>query len=77
MSGNCGALSLSMAAGYKGHPTPAKAITAFLASGTASFRLPKTGWTTTDGRMYTSGTAHLQMWRIPNAGYAVTGASNC
>ena len=69
--------SLSLAPGYKGYPTPARAITAFVASGTASFPLPKTGWTTVDHRMYASGTAHLELWHIPEAGYAVTAASNC
>jgi hypothetical protein len=76
-SGNCGALSLDLAPGYKGYSTPTHAITAFLASGTATFPLPKSGWTTHDHRSYTSGTAHLQMMHIPHGGYAVNEASNC
>lgn len=76
-SGNCGALSLDLAAGYAGYSTPAKAIAAFLASGTASFPLPTAGWTTLDHRTYTSGTAHLQLLHLAGGGYALTEASNC
>ena len=76
-SANCGALTLDLATGYKGYSTEAKAITAFVVSGTASFPLPMTGWATVDHRTYTSGTAHLKLRHIPHAGYAVTEASSC
>ena len=76
-SGNCGALTLDLAAGYKGYPTPPQAITAFVGSGTASFPLPRTGWTTHDHTIYTSGTAHLHLLHIAHGGYAVNEAGNC
>ena len=76
-SGKCGALTLDLAAGSRGYPTLAKAITAFLASGTASFPLPKSGWETLDHRIYTSGKAQLTLRHIRHGGYAVTEASNC
>ena len=76
-SGNCAGLTLDLAAGYKGYPTPAKAITAFLTSGTASFPLPKTGWTTHDHSIYTSGAAHLHLLHITDGGYAVNEANIC
>lgn len=76
-SSACGALSLDLAAGYKGYPTPPQAINAFLGSGTASFPLPKAGWTTLDHTIYTSGPAHLNLVHIAHGGYAVNEASNC
>ena len=75
--GDCRALTLDLVAGYKGYQIEAKAIAGFLASGTASFPLPKDGWTTLNRPTYTSGTAHLQLLHILDGGYAVTDVSNC
>lgn len=74
---NCEGLTLDLAAGYTGYPTPAQAITAFLTSGTASFPLPKTGWITHDHGIYTSGAAHLHLLHITHGGYAVNEANSC
>lgn len=76
-SGTCHAVQVDYVATYKGLPTPAKAIAAFIASNTAPFPLPKAGWTTVDHLTYTSGTTKIEIWHNPHAGYAVTGASSC
>jgi hypothetical protein len=75
--GTCRAVQVDFVSTYEGLPTPAKAIADFIASKTADFPLPKTGWTTVDHHYYTSGKARLEMSHLPHAGYAVSGASSC
>lgn len=73
----CRAVAIGLASFAKGLPTPEEAISAFVSSSTAEFPLPKHGWTSLDAVKYTSGVAQLEMFRIPNAGYAVVGARSC
>ena len=70
-------MSLDIAPAAKGSSTASEAIEVFIRSRSAAFRIPITGWRSTDGRLYTSGTARLEMFRLPSGGWVVTGASIC
>lgn len=75
--GTCSGVEIDVAPGVKGAPTPRAAIDTFLRSGRISLSLPQTGWVSTTPGQYTSGKASIEMSRLPDGGYVVTGASTC
>jgi hypothetical protein len=75
--GTCSGVAIDVAPGVKGAANPQAAIDAFLRSGSTSLTLPHAGWVSTPSGQYTSGTAVIEMSRLPDGGYVVTGARTC
>lgn len=75
--GTCSAVEIDVAPGVKGAPNPQAAIDTFLRSGSISLTLPRNGWVSTTPGRYTSGKASIEMSRLPDGGYVVTGALTC
>lgn len=75
--GTCSGVAIDVAPGVKGDASPQAAIDTFLRSGSTSLTLPPTGWVSTSSGQYTSGTAVIEMNRLPDGGYVVTGARTC
>ena len=59
-----------------GSATARQAIDAFLAD-FSTFPLPHDGWTEQDASHYTNGSAVVEMVRLSDGGYVVTGARTC
>ena len=74
--GTCSGVAIDVAPGVKGAADPQAAIDTFLRSGT-SLTLPPAGWVSASSGQYTSGTAVIEMYRLPDGGYVVTGARTC
>jgi hypothetical protein len=75
--GTCSAEAIDVAPGVNGAANPQAAIDTFLRSGSPSLTLPQAGWVSTPSGQYTSGTAVIEMNRLPDGGYVVTGARTC
>lgn len=75
--GTCSGVAIDVAPGVKGSSSPQEAIDVFLGSATTSLTLPRAGWVSASSGLYTSGTAVIEMNRLPEGGYVVTGARTC
>ena len=75
--GTCSAVAIDVAPSVQGAVNPQAAIDTFLRSGSTSLTLPQTGWVRATTGQYTSGTAVIEMNRLPDGGYVVTGARTC
>ena len=75
--GTCSIVEIEVAPGVKGAATPQAAIETFLGSGSTSLTLPRAGWVSVSSGQYASGTAVIEMYRLPEGGYVVTGARTC
>jgi len=76
-TGTCSGVAIDVAPGVKGSGNPRAAIDTFLRSGSTSLTLPRTGWVSASSGLYTSGTAVIEMNRLPDGRYVVTGARTC
>lgn len=76
-NGTCSGVAIDVAPGVKGSSSPQAAIDTFVRSGSTSLSLPRSGWVSDSPGQYTSGTAVIEMNRLPDGGYVVTGAHTC
>jgi hypothetical protein len=73
----CSAVALNPPPGETGAATAEKAISQFLTTSSSLEGLPTSGWTSVDGRTYRSGSSSVELTRLANGGFVVTGASSC
>jgi hypothetical protein len=76
-SHSCRSASFTVdAAPGSGSETADQAIDVFLA-GFSTFELPHDAWTQQDASHYSSGSSVVEMLRLSDGGYVVTGARTC